>query len=164
MDKLRQAVFSSLGERVVGARFLDGFAGTGSYGLEALSRGASVGWFVERDRCAVATLRENLQAVARSGGFEPGCATIAAADMLSWIPPVEANIDLIFIDPPFDEIPARSEALFRRLAGFARAAPQALLIFEMPGELEPSSPGWRLLRRIGKGRDQPTCGLYALES
>ena len=163
MDKLRQGLFSSLGERVAGARFLDAFAGTGSYGLEALSRGAAGGWFVERDRAAVGALRENLAAVARSAGFSPGIATIASADVLSWIPPVEAAVDLIFADPPFDAIPDLGEVLFRRFAGFLRGAPHGLLVFEMPGQLELASPGWRLLKRIGKGRDQPTCCLYALE-
>jgi len=164
MDKLRQGLFSSLGERVVGARFLDFFAGTGSYGLEALSRGAAGGCFIERDRGAVGALRENLAAVARSAGFAPGVATIAAADVLSWIPPAEATFDLIFADPPFDAIPDLGEVLFRRFAGFLRAAPHGLLVFEMPGELELASPGWRLLKRIGKGRDQPTCCIYALET
>lgn len=164
MDKLRQGVFSSLGERVVGARFLDFFAGTGSYGLEAMSRGAAGGVFVERDRISVATLRENLAAVARSAGFAPGAARIVSADVLSWIPLVEEQADLIFVDPPFDAIPQIGEVLFRRFAGFLRGAPQGLLIFEMPGELELSSPGWRFLKRIGRGRDQPTCCFYALES
>ena len=49
-DALRQAVFSSLAARVAGARFLDLFAGSGAYGLEALSRGASSGVFVEKRR------------------------------------------------------------------------------------------------------------------
>jgi len=164
MDKLRQGLFSSLGERIVGARFLDCFAGTGSYGLEALSRGAAGGCFVERDRAAVAALRENLAAVARSAGFAPGVATVTPADVLSWIPPAGTVLDIIFADPPFDAIPEIGEVLFRRFAGFLREAPHGLLIFEMPGELELASPGWRFLKRIGKGRDQPTCCIYALES
>lgn len=163
MDKLRQAVFSSLGDRVVGARFLDVFAGTGSYGLEALSRGAASGCFVERDRAAVGALRENLAAVARSAGFAVDAATIAAADAMTWIPPAGASFDLIFADPPFDDIERVGEGLFRRFAGFSAGATEARLVFEMPGELELPSPGWRFLKRIGRGRDQPTCCIYALE-
>ena len=58
-DSLRQAVFSSLGERVAGARFLDLFAGTGAYGLEAISRGAAGGVFVEKDARAAACVRRS---------------------------------------------------------------------------------------------------------
>ena len=59
-DAMRQAVFSSLGARVPGARFLDLFAGSGACRLEALSRGASGGTFVEKNPQAVACLRRNL--------------------------------------------------------------------------------------------------------
>ncbi len=65
-DQLREAVFSSLGPRVEGARVADLFAGTGSYGLEALSRGATSGCFVENNRQALVCLRANLAAVLRS--------------------------------------------------------------------------------------------------
>src|SRR3954454_24471036 len=65
-DGMRQAVFSSLGARVAGARFLDLFAGSGAYGLEALSRGAIAGTFVEQNGKAVACLRQNIAAVCKS--------------------------------------------------------------------------------------------------
>src|SRR5688572_25253543 len=67
-DGMRQAVFSSLGERVVGARFLDLFAGSGAYGLEALSRGAAGGVFVEQNPKAAACVRRNIAAVCKSLG------------------------------------------------------------------------------------------------
>src|SRR5688572_19711372 len=67
-DGMRQAVFSSLGERVVGARFLDLFAGSGAYGLEALSRGASGGVFVEQNAKAANCVRRNIAAVCKSLG------------------------------------------------------------------------------------------------
>src|SRR6186713_2071110 len=67
-DGMRQSVFSSLGERVVGARFLDLFAGSGAYGLEAVSRGAAGGVFVEKSAKAVACLRTNITAVCKSLG------------------------------------------------------------------------------------------------
>jgi 16S rRNA (guanine966-N2)-methyltransferase len=160
MDRLRQGVFSSLGERVAGARFIDFFAGTGSYGLEALSRGATGGWFVERDRAAVAALRANLTAVCRSAGLADNVATVANADALQWIPPAGAGADLIFCDPPFADIAGVAETLFRRFAGFLAADPPGLLVFEMPGEVELASPGWRMVKRIGHGRGQPTCCFF----
>ena len=67
-DGMRQAVFSSLGPRVAGARFVDLFAGSGAYGLEAFSRGASGGTFVEQNAKAAACLRKNIAAVCRSLG------------------------------------------------------------------------------------------------
>ena len=59
-DRVREALFSILGDRVPGARFLDLFAGTGANGLEALSRGARTAVFVECARAALAVLRENI--------------------------------------------------------------------------------------------------------
>ena len=61
MDRVREAIFSSLGEIVIDARVLDLFAGTGSLGIEALSRGAKFATFVERDAKAVEVLKKNLE-------------------------------------------------------------------------------------------------------
>ena len=60
-DAARQAIFSSLGSAVEGASVLDLFAGTGSYGLEAASRGAAAATFAETDRLALAALRRNIE-------------------------------------------------------------------------------------------------------
>ncbi len=60
MDLVRGAIFSSLGERVIGARVLDLFAGTGALGIEALSRGAASAVLVEEDRRAAASITRNL--------------------------------------------------------------------------------------------------------
>ena len=56
MDRVKAAIFSSLGDRIIGARVLDLFAGTGALGIEALSRGAASAMFVESERAAVATV------------------------------------------------------------------------------------------------------------
>src|SRR4051794_29287469 len=69
-DGMRQSVFSSLGDRVVDARFLDLFAGSGAYGLEALSRGAATGVFVEQNAKAAACIERNIAAVCKSLGRE----------------------------------------------------------------------------------------------
>ena len=61
LDRVREALFSTLGDQVEGARVLDLFAGTGSLGLEALSRGAKEARFVERDRRALERLADNVQ-------------------------------------------------------------------------------------------------------
>src|SRR5256714_10080217 len=60
MDRVKAAIFSSLGEMVIGARVLDLFAGTGALGIEALSRGADSAVFVEEDRQSTAAIEKNL--------------------------------------------------------------------------------------------------------
>src|SRR5213083_3719851 len=59
-DKLRETLFNILAPRIAGARLLDGYAGTGAVGIEALSRGAKAVTFVERDRRAEDLIAENL--------------------------------------------------------------------------------------------------------
>ncbi len=161
MDRLRQGVFSSLGACVEGARFIDFFAGTGSYGLEALSRGAAGGVFVENNRAAVAALRENIAAVCRSAGCPENLVRIQQMDALAWTPAAGDRADLIFADPPFARIPAIGDVLLRRFGGFLSDAPGATVVFEMPGEVEIACEGWRCVKRIGHGRGQPTCCLFA---
>jgi 16S rRNA (guanine966-N2)-methyltransferase len=60
MDRVKEALFNILGTGVVGCTFLDLFAGTGSVGIEALSRGADRVLLIDKDRMAIRTIRENL--------------------------------------------------------------------------------------------------------
>src|SRR3979490_2731585 len=60
MDRVKAAIFSSLGEEVIGARVLDLFAGSGALGVEALSRGAASALFVEENSAAIAAIERNL--------------------------------------------------------------------------------------------------------
>jgi 16S rRNA (guanine(966)-N(2))-methyltransferase RsmD len=95
---LRETLFNVLSDRVHGARVLDGFAGTGAVGIEALSRGAQRVTFVEQDRRALAVLRQNVDAC----GVAAECDVIAAD--LSTIdrrhPP--GPFDVVFLDPPYE--------------------------------------------------------------
>jgi 16S rRNA (guanine966-N2)-methyltransferase len=160
-DGMRQAVFSSLGARVAGARFWDLFAGSGAYGLEALSRGAADGVFVERNAQAVACIKKNLAVVSRSLGREVAGIEVATADALTWMPPGgTAAADLVFIDPPYEIIPEAAPGLFVRLAQALATKPAALVLFEMPGESTLSPPGWTCIKRLGKGAHQPTVGVF----
>ena len=155
MDRLRQAVFSSMGSAVEGARVADLFAGTGSYGLEALSRGAKRATFVEQNRRATAMIRENVLIVGKSMRAEL-VTSIVTADVLKWIPD-ENRYDLLFVDPPYDAIEHQLPRLF---ALFDKAlADDGLIVFEAPGRIEPIAPGWTLRKRLGKGIDQPTACL-----
>jgi 16S rRNA (guanine966-N2)-methyltransferase len=158
-DGMRQAVFSSLGERVPGARFLDLFAGSGAYGLEALSRGAAGGTFVEQNGKAAACLRQNLSAVCKSLGRDANDLRVVQADARS-VPVAGEAPDLVFIDPPYELIPEIAPVLFGRLADVLRPNPEAIVVFELPGELELAPAGWELLRRLGKGARQPTVAFF----
>ena len=159
-DGMRQAAFSSLGGFVTGARFLDLFAGSGAYGLEALSRGATGGVFVEKNAKAAACLRQNLAAICKSLGRDPAAAAeVWQVDALT-APPPEPAPDLVFIDPPYDVIVDVAPMLFARLGELLAAKPDALVVFEMPGEIELAPPGWTLLKRLGKGIRQPTVAFF----
>ena len=160
-DGIRQAVFSSLGARLAGAWFLDLFAGSGAYGLEAFSRGAEGGVFVERNAKAVACLHRNIAAVTKSVGDGEERLRVIQADALT-VPVVGRVPDLVFVDPPYEMILDVAPGLFPRLAGLLSAQPDALVVFEYPGEIELAPPGWSLRKRIGKGARQPTVGFFTL--
>ncbi len=160
-DGMRQAVFSSLGARVVGVRFWDLFAGSGAYGLEALSRGAAAGVFVERNPKALDCLKRNLAAVGKSLGRELTLAQTVEADVLRWVLPGPDEVaDLVFVDPPYEMIPQVAPALFPRLAQALISRPEALVLFEMPGELNLAPEGWTCVKRVGQGAHQPTVAVF----
>ena len=95
-DSLRETLFNMLGPSVEGARVLDGYAGTGALGLEALSRGASHVTFIERDGRAIRVLREN---VTRCRA-ENAC-VIIREDFLG-VSAATRQFDLVLLDPPYD--------------------------------------------------------------
>jgi 16S rRNA (guanine966-N2)-methyltransferase len=96
-DRVRESLFSILGDRVQDARVLDLFAGSGALGLEALSRGAASVAFVDDDRAAIAAVEANLTAL-KSG------AEVRRTDALRFLRTASqtgAQYDLIFLDPPY---------------------------------------------------------------
>jgi 16S rRNA (guanine966-N2)-methyltransferase len=98
-DRLRETMFNVLSPMVAQARVLDGFAGTGAVGLEAISRGASAVTFVERDRRALAVLEQNIERCdARNA-----CAIIRGdfTGLSARIPGL-GPFDLVLLDPPYD--------------------------------------------------------------
>jgi 16S rRNA (guanine966-N2)-methyltransferase len=156
-DALRAAVFSSLAQRIPGARVLDLFAGTGAYGLESLSRGASQATWVESNASAVAAVQANLAAVAKSlqAPSAGGLGRVFPQDVFHWSPAPDARFDLIFADPPYALLPEQGDVLLSRAVAWL--APDARLVLEAPGDYTPSAlPGWSLLRRLGKGARQPS--------
>lgn len=157
-DALRQAVFSSLAARVAGARFLDLFAGSGAYGLEALSRGAAGGVFVEKNAQTAEFIRRNLAAVCKSLGRLEEDLQIVTADATTTMPGGAA--DLVFIDPPYEIIAGVAPKLFARLDEVLAANSDPVVVFEMPGELSLTPAGWTCVKRLGKGSRQPTAAIF----
>jgi len=95
-DKVKESVFNIIQFDIEGRRVLDLFAGSGQYGIEALSRGAKSAVFVDTLSDAVRLVRENVQTC----GFSD-IASILARDALRFLESDE-KYDLIFIDPPYD--------------------------------------------------------------
>ena len=96
-DRARETLFNWIGPRIVGARVLDLFAGTGALGLEAASRGAAAVVLVERDPAAAGALRDGpLQWPGREA------VSLVQTDALDWLKSPPEPFDLVLIDPPFD--------------------------------------------------------------
>ena len=120
-DRVKLALFNILGGRVEGAVVLDLFCGTGSMGLECLSRGATFCYFADRDAGALGGLRENIAAL----GVADRC-RIWPGDILAGPPvrlaEVAGEVQLAFVDPPYRLVeewdwPQATAVLFAPLAG-----------------------------------------------
>jgi len=105
-DRLKEALFASLGPRTRDTTVLDLFCGSGALAIEALSRGARRAVLVDRDRAAASAVRANLDAT----GFDDR-ARFDQATVTSFLarPVPEAPFDLVFLDPPY-EVPAADVA------------------------------------------------------
>ena len=121
-DRLRETLFNVLAPRITGARFLDGFAGTGAVGVEALSRGAAHVTFVERDPRAGALIERNL----RRCGVDDRYAIIRTGFARAFAGAAPASFDIIFLDPPYGGT-ALTDALD---AAFPLVGPETLLVVE----------------------------------
>lgn len=120
MDKVKESLFNILGTNLVGASFLDLFAGTGAVGIEALSRGAGSVRFIDKDRKAIQTIRTNLEIT----GLQEH-ADVRYADALAYLaqPSLEA-FEYIFVAPP----------QYKKLWKFA-----LLKLDEFPGSMAPDA-------------------------
>lgn len=166
-DYIREAVFSSLGPLVVDAVVLDLFAGTGAYALESLSRGAASVTLVDKNPAAATVQRKNLAAVAKSLGVAAPAAVIHTDDALRWAPAAGAGFsgyDVIFADPPWALWEAEAATLVPRLAGLMAAGEHVRLVLEAPGKFDPPVPaGWRVHRKLSKGKDSPAATILRRE-
>ena len=101
-DKLRETLFNVLVNVIPGTNVLDGFAGTGAVGIEALSRGAAHVTFVDNDARAIALIRRNLERCRITSGYG-----IIRADLSGTVvPPAHTPFGFVFLDPPYQLDPA----------------------------------------------------------
>ena len=150
MDRVKAAIFSSLGEEVIGAHVLDLFAGTGALGIEALSRGAASALFVDHDASAIATIERNLARTKLEG-------EIRKADVVAFLRSgrTRGPFRIIFADPPYEK--SKSGDVFTStLLGEARLAamlePSGTFVLEKrPSEELPSAPLWEITRAKAYG-------------
>lgn len=129
-DFVREAVFSMLGDQVKGARVLDLFAGSGSLGLEALSRGAAEAVFVDRGREPVRVIKENLDILGMSGRGR-----VVRSEILEYLRrsgPPEKPYNLIFIDPPFKIDVNYRQQLLKKLTEDGFLGPSSVVVMEAP--------------------------------
>ena len=148
-DRVRLAVFSSLADRVPGARVLDLFAGTGAYGLEALSRGAASATWVENERRVLAVLCENVKALCSPDSPEGRGMAVVRADALRFLVRGggDASYDLIFADPPYDRAGGWLKKILSALTGRSILKSDGLLIMEQSAHVPAvTREGWQQLK------------------
>lgn len=124
-DRTKETLFNILQFRIPGCRFLDLYAGSGSIGIEALSRGAAGAYFVEKDRKTQLLILENLEFTRLAER-----ATLLKGDVQSVLPSLEKEdpFDIIFMDPPFDHGLERQTLTL--LAGMKLLAPGGVVVVE----------------------------------
>lgn len=96
--RIKKSLFDILTPKIVGAKFLDLYAGTGAVGIEAISRGADCAEFVESNRRYITLIKENLNAL----GWE-GRAKVHEADIMMGLTWLREQFDLIFVGPPYKD-------------------------------------------------------------
>lgn len=149
-DRVREALFSILGNRLANGRMLDLYAGTGSVGIEALSRGAAHVTSVESDREALKLLRRNIQIC--QIGDEYSLRPQAVEDFLRNPSQWNGPYDIVFADPPYSDAQGFSASLAERATDQLFAADSWLVIEHATRTTLPMSLGGaQLLRRYRYG-------------
>lgn len=126
-ERIRNAVFNSLGLRIEGARVLDAFAGSGGVGIEALSRGARSCVFVEQDRIAAKIIQNNLNLIGADLNGQ-----VVAKTVSRWMNSSDKQMfDIIFADPPYHDT-----QLITVIRLFDLLADDGRVVISLPAEQE----------------------------
>jgi 16S rRNA (guanine966-N2)-methyltransferase len=146
MDRVKAAIFSSLGDAIIGARVLDLFAGSGALGIEALSRGASSVLFVEEDRQSTNVIEKNLAKTK----FAARVRQQNVFDFLRYASETE-KFQIIFADPPYEKTKSGERFMEKLLTNKKLGellAPGGVFVLEKhPGEALPETKLWRVARQ-----------------
>lgn len=143
-DRVKESLFQILSGKIVGARVLDLFCGSGALGLESLSRGAAEAVFNDSSRESLALLRKNLTALGERGA-------VYNLDYRACLARVEGTYDLIFCDPPYAEDFLREILALVKTRGLLRE--NGFVVYESERE-QPDAEGWEKAdeRKYGRTR------------
>ena len=150
MDRVKAAIFSSLGDKIINARVLDLFAGTGALGIEALSRGAASALFVEKNADAIAAIERNLARTKLEG-------QIRRQDVFAFLRSTQTRepFEIIFADPPYEKTKSGGEFTTLLLEDPQLAemlARSGIFVLEKrPAERMPPTPLWNVTRARAYG-------------
>ena len=150
MDRVKAAIFSSLGDTIIGASVLDLFAGSGALGIEALSRGASSVLFVEEDRQSIEVIEKNLAKTRLEG-------CVRRQDVFDFlrISSGIAKFHVVFADPPYEKIKSGerfTETLLTNKALVQLLEPDGVFILEKrSAEALSEMKLWRVVRQKAYG-------------
>jgi 16S rRNA (guanine966-N2)-methyltransferase len=151
MEMVRGAIFSALGERVIEARVLDLFSGSGAFGIEALSRGAAAATFVDDHPKAIAAIKANLEKTRLE-------AAVVRSDVFRFLEKTDQTFDLIFADPPYSKHPRDPDLAAELIASNAlknHLLEDGLLVLEKTsGDLSVEAHGWAAIRDKTYGSTQ----------
>ena len=146
MDRVKAAIFSSLGELIIGARVLDLFAGSGALGIEALSRGAASVIFVEDDRQSAKAIEKNLAKTKLKGRVRRQ----NVFDFLRQRSNAE-KFQIVFADPPYEKThrgESDTEKLLKNESLPQLLEPNGIFVLEtQPGESLGETKLWRIIRK-----------------
>lgn len=148
IDRVKESLFDMLAGGIEGERVLDLFAGVGSLGIEALSRGGSEAVFIEQHRRTADSIRDNLERAHLAGR-----ARVYAARLPAGLARTGGRFGLIFVDPPF-RIDARLlDELFHRVVERGLLEPGGVLVYRGSPRsgYEPREEGLSLVERRGYG-------------
>ena len=144
-DRARETLFNILQTEIEGSTFVDAFAGSGSVGIEAISRSAAMVYFVESNRKALQTLEQNLLACCKEEAWR-----IFTMDVWKSLEVLPKNVDIFFFDPPYE-----FEKYSKLLIETGKNFPDATYVVEHSSRQQIETPsGFEQIRVIRIGDTQ----------
>ena len=164
-DFIRECIFGRLATAIQGAYVLDCFAGTGAYGLEALSRGAQYTCFLEKDSKVTPVLQNNCRKVCKSLQRDNISAVkIFSSDAFRFdLTHLDLPINYIFLDPPYRFWEERTADILHLLEEFAQHFPESRLVIEHPAQFVlPKQMPWEPIypQKNNKKTNSPEINLF----